>query len=648
MSNKNYNIILNTHSDNIFSKIINTSDKILLHDVISTKYNNNNVEEMKDIDIHHDFINYIIKIAQWHKTIDPPIENKTVLKDIRHLIDNNIKENLTSKIKQLYNNNIDQITSNKKYDYIINHKYHDRYTLTDELIDTSIVNSISDNIFTNKLKYIINETDYIDKTKLHNVKSSLNDILKKYNNNIIDRYTLYKSKNQLINTTVNNNLWLESIKNSFTDTILMSLKNSISNKYIIHDKVKSLRDNWNTIRSKDKKYYSEIINFIDSDTDYRINMKKIRQNGGNITVFEDRLPQIVSLNRLWYINENNNKQVISFKDKNIIKSIYNQIYNSTNDNIKLKIDNNYITIGNTDYNTDIDLDKLIKNRLNNRMMDSLNIKIKKINPSIDINDIIKVNNDTKIYDCILDNDETKLKDCFSKVTSDYKDYFINDIKTLNPYSILRILQKFNFNIETVYDKTLNKNINKVHNVKKWLETNFKLENKTDTDRLLLLYLNTMVQYINNDTDILNDVIRHKKEFKLSNIDLLDNHRINSYKNISNNNGLIEVSDADTILANILKGEINKLKTKNRYITTDGILYSTNLLYNFHNKEKQLNNISSLISDYKHLINVFGNNYTKTIKTKYLHDLMKKYDKSLIEYKEKEDDIMNLIKLVSKY
>lgn len=633
-----YNIILNTPNSNIFSKVLINNDKRLLNDVISAKYNNDNTDGMKETDIHHNFINYIIHIAQWHKKIDHPIENITTLKNIRQLINNTIDNSIIAKIKQLYTNNIDEILNNNKYKYIMKNKYHDRYFISKQLIDNNIVNDLYNDIFTNKLKNIINETSYIDKTKLHTIKSKLYSILENYNNNIVDKYIFYKSKNTLLNSTINNDTWLKSFKNSVTDSILMSLKQSLNINYhknTTPQLIKTLRDDWDNLNSKYKKYYSDIISFIGDNDNYRLNMKKTHQNGGNITIFETKLPQINTTNRLWYIDENNKKQVVTFKDKNIIKNIYNQIYNSTDDTIKLTIDSKNINIGDTEYNTDINIDKVIKNRLYSTMKKSLSIKNKHINKLIDLNDIIKIDNNTRIYNCILNNDESKLKECFNKIKSDYKTYFINDIKTLNPYTIQRILQKFNF--KTKNDNSSGK---KIQNTKEWFDSNFDIKYKTDTDKLLLLYLNTMVDYVNNDTN---------KTIKLSNIDMLNNHRNNSFNTISNNNnGLVVVSDSNKILAYLLKDEIEKLKTKNRYITKEGLTYSSGLLYNFHNKELQLKHTSLLIHDYTKLLNIFGNNYTSTLKQKYLNDLTNKYNKLFNEYKIIENNIMNLIRSISKY
>lgn len=120
-----------------------------------------------------------------------------------------------------------------------------------------------------------------------------------------------------------------------------------------------------------------------------------------------------------------------------------------------------------------------------------------------------------IFECLLSQDPNSLESCLRRINTEEKDFFhvaTKDIKNLHPALALKILQQFGFHKYQAYDNTAKSQIWKVENVSHWLknymEQKFSAQDlkdmlKAKDQNHLLAYLDLVSQFVNGNPAILN-------------------------------------------------------------------------------------------------------------------------------------------------
>ena len=369
--------------------------------------------------------------------------------------------------------------------------------------------------------------------------------------------------------------------------------------------LKSIKNNINYI------YRNKITNAIESTNQFienfhEKNFKYIEQN--------------INKNKMLYLYINPRYNYINnlFQNcKTIYKSLINDFYKESNQNIYLKINNNDFILNDDNYNDNISL--ILNNYSNYILYFQKTIEENFTNQGYENNDLNYSN-----YNFIV----SKLRRGLY-----YTKSLINNIKdTFNSLQYDIIL---NTTIINIYDDIVNeKDILNLYNSSIYKLNNINEKNMNNIEQIYQQFSNNTKNYYNFNNDILPIINDFKNIIKFENDDFL--------KNITyDNNQTINYLD-------ILLDEFN-------YTLYDQLIYNDNIYYNLSFEFNKLYNeyyniIDNSFNDYKNKIKAFKSNNTlhKCLRDylKILQDEKRNYFKEIINQKAKSYNLELLYRTIN--
>ena len=383
-------VFANFEGSNDYDTPLNTKEnpsldgKLIKNIIYAENYNNYKGDsakdgEMKRGDVHNEFVDFIVRTALFHRSIDKPTGMGPVLGRMYNSFYNAVKTVLSDSNNAGLKTQFDDLNTLIVNTLIVNKE-------TDDVLKQKwkkfIGNCKDDNnLCSTMMKHIYNDSSV--KTNIMNifnrihwsiggVQDTPNNVYNIFMTNLSD--DLKNSFGQYkINPTKSHDEFAKFIAKIANKNITKLVQNKLNNSYTIHDAIDdvykkmitNIFGNWTNLAPEAKQFYKSQLNILhkysENDTvwgDHMSELNKINtisQNqlidndnmrfnltkstrGAQDTMFEHTLPflHITNKQKLWYTN---NKKILthielSNNDTDIFKRIYRCVYN--NDSIDIQ------------------------------------------------------------------------------------------------------------------------------------------------------------------------------------------------------------------------------------------------------------------------------------------------------------------------